>query len=78
MNYTGASFREGTKVYAAEREALLMAAQNPLDPAHMVLVLAGNDALRTVKMARSLRREEDPVEYTVLNDGHKTKSGFRH
>jgi hypothetical protein len=76
LDYTGASFRVGTGAHASEREALLLAGQNPLDGAHMVLVVAGNDALRTVKLARSVRDAEEPVEYTVLNDGAKVKSGF--
>jgi hypothetical protein len=76
LDYTGASFRVADRVHASERDALLLAAQNPLDPAHMVLVVAGNDALRTVKLARSIRDAEEAVEYAVLNDGRKTKSGF--
>ena len=43
------------------------AAGNPLDPSHMVLVLAGNDALRTVKLAKSGRPREES-EYAVTSD----------
>jgi hypothetical protein len=49
LDYPGAAFRIDGAVHASEREALLLAATNPLDPAHMVLVVAGNSALRTVK-----------------------------
>ena len=49
LDYSGAAFRIDGAVHASEREALLLAAKNPLDAAHMVLVVAGNDALRTVK-----------------------------
>jgi hypothetical protein len=49
LDYPGAAFRIDGAVHASEREALLLAAKNPLDAAHMVLVVAGNDALRTVK-----------------------------
>jgi hypothetical protein len=49
LDYPGAAFRIENAVHASEREALLLAAKNPLDAAHMVLVVAGNTALRTVK-----------------------------
>jgi hypothetical protein len=49
LDYPGAAFRIDDAVHASEREALLLAATNPFDPAHMVLVVAGNSALRTVK-----------------------------
>jgi hypothetical protein len=49
LDYPGAAFRIDGAVHASERESLLLAATNPLDPAHMVLVVAGNTALRTVK-----------------------------
>jgi hypothetical protein len=77
LDSTGASFRIASNTHASEREALLLAVQSPLDPAHMVLVVAGNDALRTVKLARSVQDTEEPVEYTVLHDNRKTYSGFR-
>jgi hypothetical protein len=76
LDSTGASFRIAGSVHASEREAVLLAAQSPLDPAHMVLVVAGNDALRTVKLARSMREDEAPVEYTIVDDGSTVKSGF--
>jgi hypothetical protein len=75
LDYPDGAFRTAG-LHPSEREALLEAGTNPLDAAHMVLVVAGNDALRTVKLAKSVRDAEDPVEYTVLDDGHKTKSGF--
>jgi len=49
LDYPGAAFRIDGAVHASEREALLFSAKNPFDPAHMVLVVAGNTALRTVK-----------------------------
>lgn len=67
LDYSGAAFKiEGT-VHAAEREALTFAARNPLDPSHMVLVLAGNDALRTVKLAKAGGAHES-AEYVVTGD----------
>ena len=76
FDYTGASFQVAGAVHASEREALLLAGQNPLDAARMVLVLAGNDALRTVKLARAESEMSGAVQYAVVDDGQKSKSGF--
>jgi len=76
LSYTGAALRIAGAVHASEREALVVAAQSPLDPKRMVLVLAGNDALRTVKLARSVRDAEEAVQYSVFDDGRRLGSGF--
>jgi hypothetical protein len=65
VKYTGASFEAGGATHASEREALLWAAKNPLDASHMALVVAGNDALRTVKAFRA----QDSTPYVVYEDG---------
>ncbi len=65
VEYNGASFRIKGIVHASERDALLLAAQSPLDPARMVLVVAGNDALRTVKLAKSVTERKGAGEYIV-------------
>jgi hypothetical protein len=70
--FEGASFKIDGDVHASEREALVFAANNPLDPSHMVLIAAGNDALRTVKAARL----EAPAEYVLLDDGNPPTNGF--
>jgi hypothetical protein len=70
--FDGASFQLDGETHASEREALLLAAKNPLDASHMMLVIAGNDALRTVKSLRA----EAPAEYVLYDDGGSTKSGF--
>jgi len=67
LDYTGAAFKMEGAVHAGEREALTLAASNPLDPSHMVLVLAGNDALRTVKLAKSGGPREQ-AEYVVTGE----------
>jgi hypothetical protein len=65
LDYTAAVFTIDKQAHAGEREALTYAAKNPLDPAHMVLVLAGNDALRTVKLATAGGRfEQTPYVIT--------------
>ena len=72
LKYEGASFQIDGETYASERQALVLAAKNPLDPAHMVLVVAGNDALRTVKATRA----EAPAEYAIFDEGRPTRTGF--
>jgi len=72
LDYNGASFRLDGTVHASEREALVWTAANPLDPQHMALVYAGNDALRTVKALSA----DGEGQYILFKDGGKTKSGF--
>ena len=72
IEYQGAAFKIDGVWHASEREALLFAARNPLDPAHMALVVAGNDALRTVKSARS----EAPAQYVIYTEGAPPAPGF--
>jgi hypothetical protein len=76
LDYSGSVLRIANGVRASERNSLLLAAPNPLDPARMVLVVAGNDALRTVKLAQSVRESEEGAEYGVFDDGRKVQSGF--
>jgi len=49
LDYEGAAFTINGQAHTSEREALILAVENPLDAAHMVLVVAGNNALSTVK-----------------------------
>ena len=72
LSYQGAGFKIDGDVHASEREALVYAAKNPLDAAHMVITVAGNDALRTVKASRL----EAPAEYVLLDDGNPPRNGF--
>jgi len=75
LDYDGAEFRVNGKSHASEREGIVFAAANPVDPAHMVLMIAGNDALRTVKLTR---RTNDwrPAEYMLFEDGGTPEFGF--
>jgi hypothetical protein len=52
LQYTANSFRIDGKDHGSEYESLAFAAANPLNRAHMVLVIAGNSALATVKAAK--------------------------
>lgn len=70
--YQGASFTIDGVMHASEREALVYAAKNPLDASHMVITVAGNDALRTVKASRLEAR----AEYVLLDDGNPPSNGF--
>jgi hypothetical protein len=72
LSYEGSGFKIDGDVHASEREALVYAAKNPLDPSHMVLTVAGNDALRTVKASRL----EAAAEYVLLSDGNPPRNGF--
>jgi hypothetical protein len=74
LDYGENAFRLDGKAHADERDALLFAGKNPLDQAHMVLVVAGNDALRTVKLATSMR-EWKSGQYELVENG-KASAGF--
>jgi hypothetical protein len=60
LEWDGAAFKVDGKTHAGERDALSWAAKNPLDAGHMVLVIAGNDALRTVKTALAVSFDRTP------------------
>lgn len=74
LDFNGASFRLNGNTHASETESLIIAKTNPTDPAHMILILAGNSALETVRLAAA-----DPAraEYAVLDSGRVIDSGFR-
>jgi hypothetical protein len=73
LDYQGAAFKINNEVHASEREALILARENPLDAAHMVLVAAGNDALSTV-MAQGTDLTSD--EYIIFKKGGSPVKGF--
>lgn len=62
----GGSFKIHGSTYAAETESLAYAAANPLDPAHMVLVLAGNNALSSVQL---IHAQLPRAEYATFSSG---------
>jgi hypothetical protein len=74
LDYGENVFRIDGAAHASERDALLFAGKNPLDQAHMVLVVAGNDALRTVKLAQAVY-DWKTGEYELVEDG-KVSAGF--
>jgi hypothetical protein len=52
----------------------MFAADNPLDHAHMFLLLAGNSALETVKLAGD---RAPAAEFAIFDSGKLAESGFR-
>jgi len=74
LDYSENVFRLDGDAHASERDALLFAAKNPLDQSHMVLVVAGNDALRTVKLAMAVN-DWKSGEYELVEDG-KASAGY--
>jgi hypothetical protein len=73
LSYEAAAFKIDGKTHASEREGLILAAKNPFDTAHMVLIVAGNDALSTVK---SQNADLSADEYVIVKDGGKPIKGF--
>jgi hypothetical protein len=73
LNYQDAAFKINGKVHASEREGLILAARNPLDATRMVLVVAGNDALSTVKAEKA---DLSADEYVIFRDGGEPIKGF--
>jgi hypothetical protein len=71
LDYNGGNFRLNGTDHASEYEALQFAASNPLEPKRMVLVIAGNSALETVKAVNNLA----PLQYAVYRSGKETGSG---
>ena len=68
-------FTAGGKEYASEYDALAWAARNPANAKRMVLVLAGNSALETVRNASSAGWFA-AAEYQVFDAGKTAQEGF--
>jgi hypothetical protein len=73
LDYSGGLFRIAGSDHASETEAIAFAASNPLDPHHMVLILAGNSALETVLLSKA---EFDEAQYATFDAGKQIASGF--
>ncbi len=57
LDYAGAVFKLEGKTYASERNSLVMAAKNPQDATHMVVVYAGNSPLETARATSAMGGE---------------------
>ena len=75
LEYEAADFHLEGKAHASERQALILSARNPVDASHMILIVAGNDALHTVKLAMG-NEKWNPAEYVVFDDGKPPHPGF--
>ena len=73
LESAGGLFRIAGRDHASETEALVLAAANPLDRRHMVLVLAGNSALQTVLLTKTLW---DDTQYSIFDSGKEMTAGF--
>ncbi len=65
LDYHGAVFKINGQIYASERNSLVLAAKNPFDATHMVVVYAGNDPLHTVEALNGTGGQAE----VVLEDG---------
>jgi hypothetical protein len=70
---SGGLFRIAGQDHASETEALVFAAVNPMDPHHMVLVMAGNSALQTVLLTKV---ESTDTQYAIFDSGKIMSAGF--
>jgi hypothetical protein len=73
LNYDEAEFRIDGAVHASEYASLIFAASNPLNRTRMVLVIAGNSPLETVRVASA---GFERTQYSVYRDGKVAESGF--
>ena len=73
LRYSQASFTVNEKEYPSERAALAVAKSNPLDRSRMMLVLAANSPVETVRLTGL---EESRYEYAVFDRGRLITSGF--
>ena len=74
VDYRGAVFHIAGARFSSERNSLALAATNPLNRGRAVFVLAGNSALETVRLAKTLAFPQ--AEYAVYDFGKETASGF--
>jgi hypothetical protein len=73
LKYDGASFSVSGKDYASESDSVFWAAANPFDAKHMILVVAGNSPLETVRLAAAAPQ---PRQFVVYSAGKEIESGF--
>ena len=73
LDWEQSVFSAGGKEYASEYDALALAARNPQNGKRMVLVVAGNSALETVRLSSASLGE---ASYEVFNAGKTAHEGF--
>ena len=73
LDYAADVFRVGGEAHGSIDEALLVAAANPLDRSRMILVVAGNSPLETVRAASA---DLEPFAFAVFRLGVRSSYGF--
>lgn len=73
LDYDGTVFQLAGKDHSSENDALVLAAANPLDKKHMVLIAAGNSPLGTVLLTRGGFGQ---AQYQIYDAGRPGDSGF--
>lgn len=73
LDYDGSVFKIKNEDHASENEALILAAANPADAKHMVIVAAGNSPLSTVLATRG---NFGAYQYAIADAGRQAESGF--
>ena len=74
LESSGGMFRIQGQDHASETDAVVLAATNPLDQRHMVLVLAGNSALQTVLLTKTPAWAD--TQYSIFDSGKEISTGF--
>jgi hypothetical protein len=74
LDYDGAAFRINGAEHGSEYESLVFAAANPFNPKQMVVAVAGNTALETVKAADHIPSSQ----YAIFRSGAQKESGTAH
>jgi hypothetical protein len=74
LDYDGVMFRINGAEHGSEYESLVFAAANPFNPKQMVVAMAGNAALETVKAAGHM----PSTQYAVFRSGAQRESGTAH
>ena len=77
LDYNGADFRIDGVEHASEYDGMIAAATNPLDPRRMVLVIAGNSALETEKLAGVFPPETEYAAYARGKEIAADSAGHR-
>lgn len=73
VRFEGASFTLEGRTYAHERDGIVCAAPHPSNPSELIVLIAGNSAVETVRLAQF-----DPAPFTwqLTRQGKPVRSGF--
>ncbi len=73
LKYDGAAFQVGGGEYPYDRDSLVWAGASPVDAKRLVIVVAGNSPLQTVKAAKEFHGD---AAWNVSDNGQLIASGF--